>query len=165
MTVAAKKLSNRLDLSLIFLRPSIEADRGFVDHLTRDVMAPYVAQTWSDKQDIEAYFKSNKFDLPSTQIIQYDSQDIGRLSILWREDHLYIDNLHILSEHQGKGIGKFVIQQLIQQADLRDLSIKLMVLKINPAKKLYEALGFKIYTIKNHRFLMERNPLSIHGNK
>lgn len=144
----------------IKLRPSTFLDSAFVDDLTRQVMFPYVSETWSSLEEIESYFVKNKFGLQSTQIIQLNEIDVGRLSLSILEDAVFIDNIHILPEYQGKGIGSSVISRVFEDADVRGLPVKLHLLRKNPVKSLYERLGFKVIEENEYRFFMLREPVS-----
>ncbi|TAH32272.1 MAG: N-acetyltransferase [Alphaproteobacteria bacterium] len=143
-------------MSLISLRPAVLEDASFVDRLTRLVMQSYVELTWTETSDIEAYFYKNRFNLATTKIIQLDGKDIGRVSVLINENKISIDNIHILPEYQNKGIGSGIIQKVIDEADIRNLPVVLHVLKVNPAKKLYYALGFNIEEDEIHRYYLKR---------
>jgi ribosomal protein S18 acetylase RimI-like enzyme len=138
----------------ITLRKANTHDTDFVNDLTRQVMASYVEKTWSSPEQREFYFQNNRFDICTTEIIQHKGKDIGRLSVVWFEDHAYIDNIHLLPEYHGMGIGKIVIQKILDEAKTRNIFARLMVLKVNPAKKLYESLGFRVYKEDAERFYM-----------
>lgn len=58
----------------------------------------------------------------------------------------YIDTVSVLPEHQGKGIGKKLIEKVIEKAGLLGFSrVGLLVDTENPnAKKLYQKLGFVV---------------------
>lgn len=145
-------------MGLISLRPAAAEDAVFVDQLTRSVMESYVRQTWQTEEQVEAYFYKNRFDQPTTKIIQYDGKDIGRVSVLTGENQISIDNIHILPEHQNKGVGSSIIQKILDQAASLNLPVTLHVLKTNPAKNLYDALGFSVLEDETHRYYMKRPP-------
>jgi ribosomal protein S18 acetylase RimI-like enzyme len=138
----------------VTLRDATLWDQEFVDSLTRFVMQDYVLQTWSLLQEHEAYFTKNAFDLQTTKIIQLEGRDIGRLSVLETDDYTLVDNIHVWPEFQGLGIGKALIEVLIGQSHTRGAYVKLQVLRVNPAKMLYERLGFRIYAEDAERLYM-----------
>ena len=71
-----------------------------------------------------------------------------------REGSLFIDNMHVIPEAQGKGIGTWLLEQVIRDAREKKLAVTLTVLKTNPARRLYERLGFQVYGEKNRRLQM-----------
>ncbi len=138
------------------LRPSAESDQSFVDRLTRLVMEPYVRKTWQNAADIESYFLKNKFNQAITSIVQFENQDIGRVSVTRTAKEIIIDNIHILPEYQGKGIGSQIIRGILKEADKKNIAVTLLVLTVNPAKKLYDNLGFVTEFEKHCRYHMRR---------
>jgi ribosomal protein S18 acetylase RimI-like enzyme len=54
----------------------------------------------------------------------------------------YISNIEIAPEYQGRGIGTAITNGIIAEARRDGLSVTLRVLKVNPARHLYERLGF-----------------------
>jgi ribosomal protein S18 acetylase RimI-like enzyme len=55
---------------------------------------------------------------------------------------LALNELVILPEFQGRGIGSSLLQEIIEDANNRGMPVRLQVLKANRALKLYERLGF-----------------------
>src|SRR5579885_2108044 len=138
----------------IVLRDATAHDASFVDWLTRTVMESYVSKTWSGTAERNAYFEKNKFDRASTKIIQVNGKDIGRLSLIRSKDSLVLDNIHLLPEFQGKGIGTKIIEQVMNDAHAQGQSVALQVLRVNPAAKLYLKMGFKIYKREAERLYL-----------
>ena len=138
------------------LRAATEADRDFVETLTREVMSPYVSQTWQDYKEQERYFSRNAFDARDTQIIQLNGEDIGRLTLSENEDGIHLKAIHLIKAVQGKGIGKRLLMQVIEESEKKRKTLYLTVLLCNPAKKLYERLGFEVYDERERRYLMQR---------
>ena len=56
---------------------------------------------------------------------------------------------------QGQGFGAQIIQSVISEARDAGASLKLDVLKVNPARRLYERLGFTVITETAHLFEMK----------
>jgi ribosomal protein S18 acetylase RimI-like enzyme len=48
----------------------------------------------------------------------------------------------VLPEFQNRGIGTTIIQWAIDQAVATQKALRLQVFKINPARRLYERMGF-----------------------
>lgn len=67
----------------------------------------------------------------------------------------FINEISLLKEYQGKGIGKRILEKQLKQNKEKKIRTILQVFKDNPAKKLYEKLGFKIYGETQTHYLME----------
>ena len=133
-------------------------DEAFVNSLTRTTMRKYVEAMWASEKEREHYYEINTFCQYGTRIIQYDGVDIGRITTTQEEDKIFLDELHILPEYQGNGIGKQVLQCLLEDAAFENLTVELSVLRSNPAKRLYERLGFEIYKEDEARYYLSKNP-------
>jgi ribosomal protein S18 acetylase RimI-like enzyme len=59
---------------------------------------------------------------------------------------------------QRKGIGTEVTKRLIRDAAQSNQALRLAVVKINPALRLYERLGFQITHEDDRKFYMKRDP-------
>lgn len=140
---------------MVTTRASTEADADFVNNLTRMAMSKYVEATWHTTQERDSYYLSNLFDQNNTRIIQYGTVDIGRISVKQFSDHILFEEIHLLPDYQRRGIGTLLLQELLAHAKKKQLPVRLMVLQVNPARQLYERLGFSIYSEDRERYYME----------
>jgi GNAT superfamily N-acetyltransferase len=107
------------------------------------------------------------------QIVERDGQPVGRLLVLWekaiwekamREEALrdkssaVLVDISLLKEHRGQGIGGKLVDDLIQECSRSGVTLKLQVLKTNPALRLYERLGFTRAGEDQMYIQMERRP-------
>ena len=133
-------------------------DEVFVNSLTRSTMHEYVEAMWASEEEREHYYEINTFRQYGTRIIQYGGVDVGRITTTQKEDKILLDELHILPEYQGNGIGKQVLQSLLEDAAFENLTVELSVLRSNPAKSLYERLGFRIFKEDESRYYLSKTP-------
>ena len=62
--------------------------------------------------------------------------------------------IYILPEHQSRGIGTHLVSELLAGARAAGLAVRLRVLKGNPARRLYEKLGFTVTReIETHDYM------------
>ncbi len=66
------------------------------------------------------------------------------IAVEWSTVDAFLANIEILPDYQGRGLGAAIIHGIIAEADAHHLPVRLQVLKINPARRLYERLGFVI---------------------
>jgi len=59
-------------------------------------------------------------------------------------ERLHIIDISILPSFQGNGVGSYLISNLQQKAKEENKPVILQVLHTNPARNLYERLGFHV---------------------
>jgi ribosomal protein S18 acetylase RimI-like enzyme len=127
------------------LRPVTEDDFGWLWTLKRRTMRTYVEQTWGVWDDgvQDIYFRQG-FTPSKLRIIVVDGRDAGRLEVERLDRELFLCGIELAPEFQHKGIGTAVIHDLAAEARASRVPLRLQVLKVNPAQKLYQRLGFQI---------------------
>ncbi len=124
------------------LYPAGNEDAGWINKLTRETMKPYVDLSWTTESEQEAYYKLNEFDEESTMVIVVDGEKVGRLTCITENKSIDLAELHLIPSFQGKGLGSIIIKDVIDDAALKALTVKLKCLRTNPARNLYRKLGF-----------------------
>ena len=84
----------------------------------------------------------------------YDGSDIGWLMVLDAQDHVELEHLYLRPETQGRGIGTRIIQDLVAEARKGGREIRLSTARINPARRLYERLGFRVVDEDRYKVYM-----------
>ena len=82
----------------------------------------------------------------STQIIKFKNKDIGMIKVLRKDISWELIQIQISKNYQNLGIGKKVINELLEEARQKRKRVMLSVLKQNPAIKLYSKLGFSKFS-------------------
>jgi ribosomal protein S18 acetylase RimI-like enzyme len=125
------------------LRQADEVDRDFLWHAHKAAMKGYVSQTWGwDEAWQQQYFRDHV--LPERiQVIEVEREPAGFLELDVRDDCLFVTNLELLPAYQGKGIGGELLRSVQTEAAASRLPVRLQVLRVNPARRLYERLGFR----------------------
>jgi len=77
--------------------------------------------------------------------------------LLERDAELFISSIELLPECQNRGIGTHLIKTVIQDAEAKGKRVALQVLKVNPARQLYERLGFVMTGETATHILMARS--------
>ncbi|AZO40325.1 GNAT family N-acetyltransferase [Mesorhizobium sp. M7D.F.Ca.US.005.01.1.1] len=91
-------------------------------------------------------------------VVMSGADDIGRLYIeRWQSQHRIID-IAFLPAHCGKGFGAALLSDLIDEASAVGKSVSIHVEKNNPARRLYQRLGFTVTEDKGVYDLMIRSP-------
>lgn len=87
----------------------------------------------------EARVRSN-FDC--AEIVELNGSPIGLLKVIRSPTEWRVSQIQLLPEHQGKGIGTQLLQEVLDSARGAGIVVNLSALKINPAVRLYRRLGF-----------------------
>ncbi len=111
---------------------------------------------WEDSVALK-FFTESWNRLPHCLVFA-DDQKVGYCCIEDTEEKLQIREFAIDPAHQGRGIGRGVLEKVIEQARNEEKLILINVMKTNPeAKKLYLSLGFAVYDENDFQYLLKRD--------
>ncbi|MEZ4590034.1 MAG: GNAT family N-acetyltransferase [Chloroflexota bacterium] len=131
-------------------------DYDFLYALHRAALQESVARLWGWDEAWQQNYFQQKFDPAKREVLQWQGQDVGTISVREEEDELYVAMIAILPEFQGRGWGTAVLQNIIHHAQQTGKTVTLHVLKTNPkAQKLYERLGLQIIAEEDYKFKMQ----------
>jgi GNAT superfamily N-acetyltransferase len=149
----------------ISLRPITPEDDSFLAGLYASTRAEELAQTnWSEEQ--KAMFCRMQFNAQtadyqrnypdaSFQIIEHDGAAAGRLLVMREDEKIHVIDIALLPEHRGAGIGTKFLRELQDEAKAAGKKLSIHVEQFNPARRLYERLGFQQVEEKGVYLLME----------
>jgi RimJ/RimL family protein N-acetyltransferase len=134
------------------LRPITDADMEFLLALyasTREEELRQVDWTPEQKaafvrQQFEAQHRHWQENYTSTRwdLILHYGEPIGRLYVArWPEDIRIVD-ISLMPDRRGSGIGTRLIRELLAEGDASGRIVSIHVEMYNPARRLYERLGF-----------------------
>jgi len=144
-----------MDGMKVRLRPSTEADFAIVFTLNKTNMRRYVERLrgWDDAA--ERADMKRKFRPGSDQIIEVDGRPAGVFAVDRLADEWYLRHIELLPAFQNRGIGTALIRQLLEEAHQQGVAVTLQVLKMNPARRLYERLGFCVVGETENKYRMK----------
>jgi len=138
----------------IAYRAALESDIDFLYALHIATMKEYVDRVWGwDDRAQESSFRQN-YAPAQIQIITLDGKDVGMLSLEERQEDVFLRVIEIHPEYQGKGIGTALIKKIIAEGAKNRKPVRLQVLKVNPAKGLYDRLGFSTVEETSTHYIM-----------
>ena len=162
----AHRLSNLP--SRITLRPAGSSDRDLLLQVyasTREEELRLV--DWSADQKAafvrmqfeaqDAYYREH-YDPATFDVIDLDGEPVGRLYVARWDDEIRIIDVTLLPEHRGLGIGTTLIRGLLDEAAATGKRLSIHVESNNPARRLYERLGFEEVAEHGLYRLMEVTP-------
>ncbi len=140
-------------LASISLRPVQVTDRDFLFQVYASTRAQELAIVpWSPtekdaflRQQFEAQHRHYQAAYPDGQfsVVCADKRDIGRLYVWRGSEELRIIDIALLPEWCRQGIGTQLIRGVLDEAAANGRRVTIHVELNNPAKRLYERLGFK----------------------
>lgn len=139
-------------------RPCVLEDFDFLFILKKDNFRRYIEEIWgwNEEEQKNRLREDLKIHLQHKKIILLDDKPIGIYVTHFTEDgDLYINEISILKEYQNKGIATKIISKQIKENKNKEIRTILQVFKNNPAKKLYERLGFRVYNETETHYQME----------
>jgi GNAT superfamily N-acetyltransferase len=140
----------------ISLRIATAKDLEFLYSLLKAALGPYVEQTygpWHEEEQRDRFFEFTKPE--AHQIVESDGQPIGCLNIEWLPDEVKLKRVFLLPAFQKRGIGSRLVRQVLSEAKLAGLPVRLRVFKVNPAQRLWQRLGFRVSGETDSHILME----------
>ncbi len=140
----------------IILRVAANEDLEFLFSLLRASLGPYVEQTygpWKDEEQRTRFFAST--DPATHRIVELDGRPVGCLAVRWLPDEVRLDRIFLLPAHQNRGIGTHLVREVVAKARAAGLPVRLRVFRVNPARRLYERLGFAATGETETHVLME----------
>jgi ribosomal protein S18 acetylase RimI-like enzyme len=148
-------MNRRQSTGDVRLRRARAEDRDFCFTVRRAAFKPYVDELGGWDDDHQRPLADREFDELPVEIIEEGGTPVGYRCVLHRADHDVIDEIALLPEAQGRGIGSALLRDVLRAAGERGVPVRLSVLVNNPARCLYESLGFRVTRIEHPRVKME----------
>lgn len=136
------------------LQPYDEENDDFLFDLYASTRAEELeAWGWTDQQRevfLRQQYKAQRqsyhlqFEDADHQIIVAAGKPIGRMMVSRGEDEYRLVDISLLPPYRGSGIGTQILRDLLREAFDAQKPVRLSVVKINPAARLYARLGFVV---------------------
>jgi GNAT superfamily N-acetyltransferase len=124
------------------LRQATERDVDFLWWLHGATMRTYVEAIWGWDEAVQRELFQERFDPARLQIVERAGEAIGYISVERREHSIFLSAIEVEPDSQSQGIGTRLIRDLQDEAERQGIPVRLRVLQGNPARRLYERLGF-----------------------
>jgi GNAT superfamily N-acetyltransferase len=137
-------------------RVATSDDAEFIYRVVETTMRRYVELTWgSFNEDGNRKAVAEKIAGKTYSVVQFGGEDVGALAVERLATHIQLDQLFILPSHQNRGIGASLVRELAREARDAKKPLRLRVLAVNPAQKLYAREGFRVTSTTPERVYME----------
>jgi ribosomal protein S18 acetylase RimI-like enzyme len=141
----------------ITFRPAHADDFDYCADLYFAAMGETIRELGLDSVAHRAGFRQ-RWEPQEVRIIVRDGTDIGWLHSDIRGDALFLGQLFVDAPFRRQGIGTQVLNHLIGEATRARQAMTLGVVKSNPARRLYERLGFRVTHEDERKLYMRREP-------
>lgn len=134
-------------------------DFDFLFELKKQNFKVYVEKIWGwdDETQKKRLIDDLNEHLSHKKIVVLDEKDIGSYAThITENNELFINEISLLKEYQNKGIGTDILTKQLEECEKKNMKILLQVFKENPARNLYEKLGFKIYNETETHYQMKK---------
>jgi ribosomal protein S18 acetylase RimI-like enzyme len=138
------------------LRPARPEDFDYCARLYFEGMGKVIKELKLNMDAQVASFRQ-QWDVAQVRIITLDGTDIGWLQSFVKDETLFLGQLFVDAALRQQGIGTSVVKGLIEEAARAGRTVTLGVVKINPALRLYERLGFRTTHEDERKFYMRRD--------
>ncbi len=143
---------------LVTFRSATVDDFSYAQKLYLEAMEPLTSKLmeWDEKKQTASF--AHHWNQQNVQIIRYSDADIGWLQCQQLPKAIHLHQMFIDPRYRGQGIGTAALEEL--QVTWTDTCkpVYLMVLKNNPARRLYKRFGFQITREEGVKFEMVRMP-------
>jgi ribosomal protein S18 acetylase RimI-like enzyme len=158
---------------ILSLRPTTDADLEFLLHVYASTREDELRRVdWTPAQ--KAAFVRQQFDAQhkhwqehytntSWDVVLLDGHPVGRLYVARWPSEIRVVDVALLPEARGSGVGTRLLRELFAEADAARQPVRIHVEVFNPARRLYERLGFVRVEDTGVYILMERAPAVAEG--
>lgn len=137
----------------ISFRPETDEDIPFLMRLYASTRSEEMKMVpWSDEakgQFLAMQFQAQRdhyrryFVTGEYQVIEQHGVPIGRLYVDRTPTDIHIIDIALLPEHRGRGLGRILLQEILDEAAASGRTVTIFVEQFNPARHLYDRLGFR----------------------
>lgn len=140
------------------LRKGQGEDQDWLFELFRGTMQDYIDDAWGWDELLQREGFITEMPATSFQVLEQGSERVGSYHITYKPDHVFLDMILVEPARQRQGLGRFMMQQIQNEAVMLGLPLRLSVLKTNPALEFHKACGFTPLQEDRHSLQMHWEP-------
>lgn len=152
----------------ITLRPVVAEDDALLLSVYASTRVDELARVpWSQEQkeafvrmqfDAQKRHYATEYPQAEHHIISADGLPVGRIYLDRGVDAFQILDITVLPQHRDRGIGSFILRQLMQEAAAAGKAVTIYVENFNPSLRLFTRLGFQPVEEKGFHLLLKKLP-------
>ena len=134
------------------LRPVQPSDRDFLLTLYGEIRGAEMAMVpWTEAQknafvlqqfDAQHAWWTTQYPTARFDLVLLDGCPVGRLYVDEWEQEIRVIDVALVARARGRGLGSRLLRAVFRQADEAGKPVSIHVEQFNPARRLYERLGF-----------------------
>jgi GNAT superfamily N-acetyltransferase len=138
----------------IALVPAASADYEFARETYYATMRWIIERLFGWNQAEQDASFASQFRLEDARLIMADGQRVGWIQAQQSESAVTLHQFYVVPALQRRGIGTHILEMVIQEARGRGKPLEVAVVKINPAKSLYDRHGFRVTHEDDYKYYM-----------
>jgi ribosomal protein S18 acetylase RimI-like enzyme len=136
-------------------RGATEADIPFLLRLRRQSMDRHLIASGAGTSECD-HLARLMYRFDCAEVLLEDDVPVGLLKLSRDGRDWRLIQIQLVPGLQGRGFGTRLLQEVVAEADSAEASLTLSVHKANPARRLYERLGFVVESESKHEYNMRR---------
>jgi GNAT superfamily N-acetyltransferase len=138
-------------------RPATPHDSPFLLALRQRTMNGHLVASGAEIDDAHHMARlMHRFEC--AEVLLHEAAPVGLLKVSRDALEWVVIQIQLVPAWQGRGIGAALLAEVVGQATRAGADLTLSVLKANPARALYERLGFFIERENGFSYEMRRKP-------
>jgi len=135
-------------------RAASSSDLGFCWPIYRDAMKPLTEAVSQWNEASQQKIVQQAVTDSGTSILRQADVDVGWLQVEETRHLVQLRQLFLVPTARNRGLGTSFLTWMKERAERKRKDLTLEVLSNNPARRLYERLGFKAVTTANDKITM-----------
>ncbi len=136
------------------LRPSSPADLAFCWPIYREAAQPLTEALTQWNEAAQRQLVEKAVGHTGASILRADNADAGWLQVEETQHAVQLRHLYLAAQMRNRGLGSAFLAWMKERADRKRKDLVLEVMTNNPARQLYERLGFKPLTTAGNKVTM-----------
>ncbi|HSS70444.1 MAG TPA: GNAT family N-acetyltransferase [Casimicrobiaceae bacterium] len=150
----AAKLAANAAFRGCMLTSASRADEDRLFALHRDAMHDYVDATWGWDEAWQRDFFARTYAPGRHALIVRGEALAGRICLTRHWQRLFLRDIELVAAERNRRLGTAIIRAVLELASSERRAVELVVLKCNPAQRLYARLGFAVIADDGARITM-----------
>ena len=145
-----------IDCQQLSVVSASDADYEFSYQVKKLAQGPHITERWGWDEDKQRRFHRKAWEEERPDVITYQEEQIGTITVLKENNCVRVAQFFILPEYQRQGIGSFLLEGILKNADTAGKLSKVTFLEGSPVESLYRRYGFNLVEQGDGFCFMER---------